>query len=189
MPVDRTSKLEQQHRRLLDGLAASIRQKGLSRTQVSDIVGHARASRRTFYKHFPDKDSCLVELVHRSATTIIESVAAATESDAPLATQIDQAVDAYLSVLFGEPELTLALSSPAVGERIIRAQREELERFAEFLVALTPLPSPVSVERAYLLASGFRATALRAIERGDGVAAASREGKAVFKAILGAEHH
>ena len=60
MPADRTSKLEQQHRRLLDGLAASIRQKGLSRTQVSDIVGHARASRRTFYKHFPDKDS-LVE--------------------------------------------------------------------------------------------------------------------------------
>jgi AcrR family transcriptional regulator len=196
MPADRTSKLEQQHRRLLDGLAASIRQKGLSRTQVSDIVGHARASRRTFYKHFPDKDSCLVELVHRSATIIIESVAAAIESDAPLATQIDQAVDAYLSVLSGEPELTLALSSPAVGERIIRAQREELERFAAFLVALPPVadesgtaPPPVSVERAYMLASGFRATALRAIERGDGVAAAGREGKAIFKAILGAEHY
>jgi len=188
MPADRTSKLEQQHRRLLDGLAASIREKGLSRTQVSDIVGHARASRRTFYKHFPDKDSCLVELVHRSATTIIESVTAATESDAPLATQIDQAVDAYLAVLSGEPELTLALSSPAVGERIIRAQREELERFAAFLVALTPGTegNEVAMERAYMLASGFRATALRAIERGDGIEVAGREGKAVFKAILGA---
>jgi AcrR family transcriptional regulator len=191
MPADRTSKLEQQHRRLLDGLAASIRQKGLSRTQVTDIVGHARASRRTFYKHFPDKDSCLVELVHLSATNIIEAVGAAIESDAPLAAQIDQAVNAYLSVLSGEPELTLALSSPAVGERIIRAQREEVERFAAFLVALTPSTADgkkVSMERAYMLASGFRATALRAIERGAGVAAAGKEGKAVFKAILGAEH-
>jgi len=42
------------------------------------------------------------------------------------------------------------------------------------------------MERAYMLASGFRATALRAIERGAGVAAAGKEGKAVFKAILDA---
>ena len=37
-----------QHARLMEGLAASIREKGLAQTQVSDIVRHAHASRRTF---------------------------------------------------------------------------------------------------------------------------------------------
>ncbi|PXX06297.1 TetR family transcriptional regulator [Mycolicibacterium moriokaense] len=191
MPANRTAKVEQQHLRLLDGLATAIREKGLARTQVSDIVGHAHASRRTFYKHFPDKDSCLVELVHRSAATIIEAVAAATDLHAPGTIQIEQAVDAYISILSGDPALTLALASPSVGERIVRAQRHALERFAEYLVVLTASASegrtplaPVSVECAYMLASGLRAAALRAIERGDGLDRVGEEGKAVFKRVL-----
>jgi len=55
MSAHRTAKIEKQHLRLLEGLAAAIREKGLARTQVGDIVRHARASRRTFYNHFPDK--------------------------------------------------------------------------------------------------------------------------------------
>lgn len=191
MPADRMARFEQQHFRLLDGLAASIREKGLAQTQVADIVGHARASRRTFYKHFPDKDSCLVELVHLSATRIIEDVAAAIELDAVRAVQIEQAIDAYLSVLSSEPALALALSSPSVGERVLRAQREGLERFAEFLVTLivatTPAgtpPVPISVECAYMLASGLRAATLRALERVEGLDRVSTEAKAVFAAVF-----
>lgn len=192
MSATRTAKQQQQHLRLLDGLAASVREKGLARTHVSDIVRHARASRRTFYKHFPDKDSCLVELVHLSATTIIETIAGATDLTAPRALQVEQAIDAYMSVLSSESELTLALSNPSVGARIVRAQRDGLERFAEFLVALTGgtseggrSPAPVSVECSYMLASGLRATALRAIERGERLDATAAEGKALFNAVLG----
>ena len=191
MAADRKAKVEEQHLRLLDGLAASIREKGLPRTHVSDIVRHARASRRTFYKHFPDKDSCVVELVQLSATNIIEAVTAAIDFDAARTQQIEQAVDAYLSVLSSEPDLTLALSSPSVGDRIVRAQREGLERFAEFLVSVTASTpaigasgTPISLERAYMLTSGLRSTALRAIERGEELSYAGAEGKAVFKAVL-----
>jgi AcrR family transcriptional regulator len=178
---------------LLDGLAASIREKGLSRTHVSDIVGHARASRRTFYKHFPDKESCLIELVHLSATKIIEAVTEAADPHAPRGIQIEQAIDAYLFILSSEPELTLALFSPSVGEGILRAQRDALERFAGFVVALTAgtpgggTSPAVSVECAYLLTSGLRATALRAIERGEELGSAANTGKAVFKAVLDAD--
>jgi|KBSSwiStaDraftv2_1062776.scaffolds.fasta_scaffold00367_30 AcrR family transcriptional regulator len=191
MPANRAAKVQQQHHRLLDGLAASIREKGLAHTHVSDIVAHAHASRRTFYKHFADKESCLVELVHLSATTIIEAVAAATNLHARRSVQIEQAIDAYISVLSSEPALTLALSSPAVGEGIVRAQRDALERFAEFLVALAARAAddatpwvPVSMECAYMLGSGLRAAALRAIERGEQLDRVSEEGKAVFKAVL-----
>src|SRR4051812_15306187 len=116
MSAQRTAKMEKQHLRLLDGLAAAIREKGLARTQVGDIVRHARASRRTFYNHFPDKDSCLVELVRLSANNILAAVVAAVDLDLPRATQIDQAIDAYLSILVDEPGVTLALASPSVGE-------------------------------------------------------------------------
>jgi len=191
MPADRTAKFERQHVRLLDGLAASIREKGLAQTQITDIVGHARASRRTFYKHFSDKDSCLVELVHLSAKRIIEAVAAAIELDAARAVQIDQAIDAYLSLLSGEPALALALSSPSVGERVLRAQQEGLEQFAEFIVAVIATtsptriaPAPISVECAYMLASGLRAAVLRAIERGDELDRVGQDAKAVFTAVL-----
>lgn len=191
MSANRTATVQQQHRRLLDGLAASIREKGLANTHISDIVGHARASRRTFYKHFPDKDSCVVELVHLSATTISEAITAATDLSAPRAVQIDQAIDTYLSVLSNEPALTRALSSPSVGERIVRAQQDALEHFAEFLVALTASTSDrgtpvatVSMEAAYMLTSGLRAAALRAIEHGDGLGRVSEEGKTIFRAAL-----
>jgi len=70
------------------------------------------------------------------------------------------------------PAWTLALASP-VGERIVRAQREGLERFAEC---------------AYLLVSGLRSAALRAIERGEDVSRSGSEGKAVFKAVLNAAY-
>ena len=36
-------------RRLLDGLAASISERGYRDTTVADIVRHARTSKRTFY--------------------------------------------------------------------------------------------------------------------------------------------
>src|SRR5687768_12356230 len=47
-------------RRLLDGLAACIRERGYPDTTVADIVRAARTSRRTFYAQFADRQECLV---------------------------------------------------------------------------------------------------------------------------------
>ena len=88
-----------QHARLMEGLAASIREKGLAQTQVSDIVRHAHASRRTFYKHFEDKEACFVELMNTLSDAFLEEVDRAIDREAPIATQIEQAIDTYLSLL------------------------------------------------------------------------------------------
>src|SRR6185437_14381379 len=50
-------------RRLLDGLAASIADKGYRATTVADIVRRARTSRRTFYEHFAGKEECFIALL------------------------------------------------------------------------------------------------------------------------------
>jgi AcrR family transcriptional regulator len=182
---------EAQHARLMEGLAASIREKGLAGTQVSDIVRHARASRRTFYNHFEDKEACFVELMTTLADAFLEEVDRAIDREAPIATQVEQAIDTYLGLVTGDPALMSTFASPALGERTVLAQREGFERYAELIVAVVesdsardPRVAPISIERAYMLVSGLHQTLVRALVRGEDLARVSYEFKAVIKAAL-----
>jgi AcrR family transcriptional regulator len=194
MMVDRGAVYEEQHARLLEGLAASIREKGLAQTQVTDVVRHARASRRTFYKHFPDKESCFVELTTMLGAALLEQVDRAIDRDAPLAVQIDQAIDTYVDALVTEPGLTATFASPALGDRVVLAQREGLERYAELVLSVVaadaerdPEVAPVSLERAYMAVSGCQQAIVRAVARGEDLAEIGAEVKAFMKAALAAQ--
>jgi AcrR family transcriptional regulator len=182
---------EAQHARLMEGLAASIREKGLAGTQVSDIVRHAHASRRTFYNHFEDKEACFVELMRTLADAFLEEVDRAIDREAPIETQIEQAIDTYLSLVTGDPALMSTFASPALGERTVLAQREGFERYAELIVSVVegdsardPRVRPISIERAYMLVSGLHQTLVRALVRGEDLGPVSYEFKAVIKAAL-----
>jgi AcrR family transcriptional regulator len=185
---------EAQHARLLEGLAASIREKGLAQTQVTDIVGHARASRRTFYKHFPDKESCFVELTNMISLQLMERVDQSIDRDAPPAIQIDQAIDTYIELLLNEPSLTATWASPGLGERVVIAQREGAERYAHLLVSVVaadaerdPDMDPVSFARAYMVVSGVQEAIVRAIAHGQDLHDLADEIKGFMKAVLVAE--
>src|ERR1700753_832523 len=176
---------------LVGGLAASIREKGLGQTAVSDIVRPARASRRTFYKHFEDKEACFVELMNTVSDAFLEEVDRAIDREAPIDTQIDQAIDTYLGLVTGDPDLMATFASPALGEPTVVAMREGFERYAELIVAVVesdsardPRGAPVAVERAYMLVSGLHQTLVRALVRGEDLGPASYEFKAVMKLVL-----
>jgi AcrR family transcriptional regulator len=191
MAAVRDEVYEAQHERLLDGLAASIREKGLAQTQVADIVRHARASRRTFYKHFPDKDSCFVELTQRISLVMLEQVDRAIDRDAPLATQIDQAIDAYVDILMNEPSLTATWASPSLPDRVVVAQREGVERYTRFLLSVVeadaerdPELEPISFARAYMVVSGVQQAIIRAVAGGEDLAELATDIKAFMKAVV-----
>lgn len=191
MVSDRDAVYEAQHARLLEGLAASIREKGLAQTQVSDIVAHARASRRTFYKHFPDKDSCFVELTNTLSKAMLEQIDQAIDREAPLAVQIDQAIDTYVDMLLNEPNLTATWASPGLGERVVIAQREGVERYAELLASVVaadaerdPDVEPVSFAHAYMVVSGVQQGMIRAVARGDDLGELAAEIKGFMKAVV-----
>jgi AcrR family transcriptional regulator len=180
-----------QHARLMEGLAASIREKGLAGTQVSDIVRHAHASRRTFYNHFEDKEACFVELMRTLADAFLEQVDRAIDREAPIAAQVEQAIDTYLALVTSDPALMSTFASPALGERTVLAQREGFERYAELIVSVVegdsardPAVEPISIERAYMLVSGLHQTLVRALVRGEDLGRASYEFKAVITAAL-----
>ena len=183
-----------QHARLLEGLAASIREKGLAQTQVTDIVRYARASRRTFYKHFADKESCFVELTNMLSMQLMEQVDQAIDRDAPPAVQIDQAIDTYIESLVDEPSLTATWASPGLGERVVIAQREGAERYAQLLVSVVaadaerdPALEPVSFARAYMVVSGVQEAIVRAVAHGEDLRELAGEIKAFMKALVAAE--
>ena len=191
MSVDAETEKAAQHQRLMDGLAAAIREKGLAQTQVSDIVGHAHASRRTFYNHFADKEACFVELMVALADAFLEAVDRAIDREQPIEVQIDQAVDTYLALVTGDPALTSTFAAPDIGERTVIAQREGFERYAELIVsevesdsARDPRVEPISIERAYMLVSGLHQTLVRALVRGEDLDRAAYEFKAVMRSAL-----
>jgi AcrR family transcriptional regulator len=189
-----TSANQAQHARLLEGLADSIREKGLAQAQVSDIVRHARASRRTFYNHFADKEACFVELMNTLSDAFLAEVDRSIDREAEVGTQIEQAIDTYLGLVTSDPGLTQTFASAVTGERIVIAQRQAFERYAELIVAVVesdsardPGVSPVSVERAYMLVSGLHQTLVRALVRGEDLDRVSYEFKAVIRLVLSGE--
>jgi AcrR family transcriptional regulator len=179
--------------RLLAGLAESVREKGLQRTQISDIVRHARTSRRTFYECFPDKESCFVELIEESNQAILEEVRGTVDPVAPWDEQVDQAVDAYLAALARDPSLAVTISSelPALGARGAALLHDGIERYGELIVALIGAARPatgaraaVTLEEAVMLAGGVSEVIGRSLRRGDDVRGTAPVIKSVIKAVL-----
>ncbi|HEX6470437.1 MAG TPA: TetR/AcrR family transcriptional regulator [Streptosporangiaceae bacterium] len=120
-------------RRLLDGLAASIEDKGYRTTTVADIVRRARTSRRTFYEHFSGKEACFVALITHANAEMIHDIVAAVDRSAPWANQVRQAVEAWIACSEAEPALVLSWirDVPSLGDAARRVQREVMEAFVE----------------------------------------------------------
>ena len=112
--------------RLFGGLAAAIAERGYAASTIADIVRHARVSKRTFYEHFPDKESCFLASYRASSEQVLARIADAIDPALPWDEQVVVATRTYLGALEGNRELTRAFS------RLERQQSiEQLECFAE----------------------------------------------------------
>ena len=189
-----TSAAKAEHRaRLLEGLAAALREQGLQGIQISDIVRHARTSRRTFYECFDDKESAFVELIRESSIALRDRVEAGIDSEAAWDEQVDCAIDAYVAALTEDPALTATVSRelPTLGKRGAALQHEGIERFAELFVAITSGPGmrragvlPATRDAAVMLMGGVAELINRAMFAGTPLAQAAATAKAVIKAAI-----
>jgi AcrR family transcriptional regulator len=194
MTTEAPNRLESSHReRLLRGLEASLREKGLQRTQIGDIVRHARTSRRTFYECFPDKESAFVELIEQLSVGILGEVRDAIDLDAPWDRQVDQAIDSYLGALQRDPALTVTISRdlPSLGARGAALHMEGVARYAQLLASVVSAPQAkragvqqIPFEEAILLIGGIRELIERAVAGGGDLSAIAPVAKDVLKAVL-----
>lgn len=180
--------------RLLEGLAQSVREKGLQHTQIADVVRHAHTSRRTFYECFADKESAFAELIRESSVALRDLVEAAVDPGARWEEQIDGALDAYFTALSGDRALVATVSRelPTLGERGAALQHEGVERFAQLVVRLTSATGmrragvrAVTLEEAAMLMGGIAELVARAVHEDRPLSEAASTAKTVIKAAIG----
>lgn len=165
-------------RRLLDGLAASIGERGYRATTVADIVRHARTSKRTFYDQFASKEQCFLELLDANNDRLSADISAAVDPDADWQHQIRQAVEAYVSHIDARPAVTLSWirELPSLGDAARAVQRHGLQVLTSLLVDLSgsagfrraELP-PLTPPLAVILLGGLRELTALAVEDGKDV--------------------
>lgn len=183
-------------RRLLDGLAASIEERGYRETTVADIVRCARTSKRTFYDYFPTKEACFVELLSANNEELVATLRDAVNSEAPWHQQVRQAVTAYVGSIDANPAITLSWirELPALGEGARPMLRRGFSRLAATIVALSSGPAfqrdgiqPLSPTAAVILVGGLRELTAQTVEDGESVARMIEPAVAVAVALLGGQ--
>ncbi|MGO8963630.1 TetR/AcrR family transcriptional regulator [Mycobacterium sp.] len=173
-PVD----IDPFRRRLLDGLAASITERGYRASTVADIVRHARTSKRTFYDQFPSKEQCFLELLHADVGKLAEDIRDAVDPDADWQAQIRQAVQAYVGHIESRPALTLSWirELPSLDAAARPFQRRGMQLLTSLLVNLSGSPGfqkvglpPLTRPKAVILVGGLRELTALAVEDGRSV--------------------
>lgn len=181
-------------RRLLDGLAASIEERGYRESTVADIVRHARTSKRTFYDQFPGKEQCFAELLTANTEDLVVSVRAAVNPEAPWGDQVRQAVTAYVRTIQERPAITLSWirELPALGEGARPILRRGFGLLTAMIIELTANPGfrragipPASQAAAVILVGGLRELTAQTVEDGTPVDGIIEPALAVSLAILG----
>jgi AcrR family transcriptional regulator len=161
--------------RLLDGLAASIAENAYRNTTIADIVRHARTSRRTFYEHFASKEECFVALLTDANAEMIRQITAAVDRTAPWASQVRQAIEAWIACAESEPPITLSWirDVPSLGAAARRLQRDTMEAFVTMIQTLCDTAEwrsagagPVSRQIAIMLLGGLRELTATTVEDG-----------------------
>ena len=164
--------------RLLDGLAASITERGYRASTVADIVRHARTSKRTFYDQFPSKEQCFLELLHADVGQLAEAIRDAVDPDADWQAQIRHAVQAYVDHIESRPALTLSWirELPSLDAAARPFQRRGMQLLTSLLVNLSGSPGfakvgvpPLTRPKAVILVGGLRELTALAVEDGRSV--------------------
>jgi AcrR family transcriptional regulator len=184
-------------RRLLDGLAASIGERGYRATTVADIVRHARTSKRTFYDQFAGKEQCFLDLLHADIEKLAQEIRAAVDPDADWHRQIRQAVEAYVGHIESRPAITLSWirELPSLGAAARPVQRQGLALLTSLLIDLSGSPGfrrvglpPLTRPLAVILVGGLRELTALAVEDGKDVRDIVEPAVQASAALLGARH-
>jgi AcrR family transcriptional regulator len=181
-------------RRLLDGMAAAIDERGFRESTIADVVRHARTSRRTFYEHFASKQACFIALLQEANAEMVRQIAAAVDPHAPWGTQVRQAIEAWLARAQSQPTLTLSWirEVPSLGDDARQLQREGLEEFVVLIQTLTDTAElraagivPPPRQFSIMLLAGLRELIAITVEDGGDIADITEVAVEATMAMLG----
>ncbi len=124
-----------QRERLIAGLAEAVAEKGYAAVTLSDIVKHAKVSRRVFYANFESKEQCFLAAFEVVVAHLRELVAEAVEAVEGWPQQAIAATRATLSFLSSEPDLArlCLVESRGAGPAVVARFNEAVGEMAPLL--------------------------------------------------------
>ncbi len=123
-----------QRERLIAGLAEAVSEKGYAAVTLSDVVRHAKVSRRVFYANFESKEQCFLAAFEVVVDHLRALIAEAAEGVEGWPRQAIAATRAVLAFLAEEPDLArLCLVESRVAGPAVAA------RFNEAVAGIAPL--------------------------------------------------
>jgi AcrR family transcriptional regulator len=181
-------------RRLLDGLADAITERGYRATTVADVVRNAKTSKRTFYDEFASKEECFVELLRANNDDLIARITSAVDQEATPDEQVHAAVGAYVDHIESRPAITLSWirEAPALGDLAQPLNRLAMQHLTDMLVAISSSRgfqraglAPISRQLALILLGGLRELTALLVEDGQDVRDIVGPAATAARAILG----
>ncbi len=131
-----------QRERLIAGLAEAVAEKGYAEVTLSDIVRHAKVSRRVFYANFEGKEQCFLAAFEVVVDHLRELIAEAVAPVEGWPRRAIAATRAVLAFFAAEPDLArlCVVESRAAGPAVAA-------RFNEAVAELVPLLAQGRAER------------------------------------------
>jgi AcrR family transcriptional regulator len=148
-PVDQAPNRRSRRKsdRRLQLLAAAERlfaERGFLAVRLEDIGAAAGVSGPAIYRHFPNKEALLVELLVGISTRLLAGAREVRSQETDAAAALDGLIDFHLDFTLGEPDLIriqdrdLAYLPTAAERQVRRAQRQYVEVWVGVLRELDP---------------------------------------------------
>jgi AcrR family transcriptional regulator len=142
---NRRSRLKSDRRlQLLSAAERLFAERGFVAVRLEDIGAAAGVSGPAIYRHFPNKESMLVELLGGISARLLAGARDVTARGSDAAVALDGLIDFHLDFALGEPDLIRIQDRdlahlPAAAERQVRkAQRQYVEVWVGVLRELDP---------------------------------------------------
>jgi AcrR family transcriptional regulator len=142
---NRRSQLKSDRRlQLLSAAERLIADRGFLAVRLEDIGAAAGVSGPAIYRHFPNKESLLVELLVGISTRLLAGARDARARNADAAAALGDLIDFHLDFALGEPDLIriqdrdLAHLPEAAEKQVRKAQRQYVEVWVGVLRELNP---------------------------------------------------
>ena len=142
---NRRSQLKSDRRlQLLSAAERLFAERGFLAVRLEDIGAAAGVSGPAIYRHFPNKESLLVELLVGISARLLAGAREVTAHNADPAAALDGLIDFHLDFALGEPDLIriqdrdLAYLPDAAERQVRKAQRQYVEIWVGVLRELSP---------------------------------------------------
>src|ERR1700684_4617285 len=186
-PTPRSRRKSDRRLQLLAAAERLFAERGFLAVRLEDIGAAAGVSGPAIYRHFPNKESLLVELLVGISTRLLAGAREVRSRESDAAAALDGLIDFHLDFTLGEPDLIriqdrdLAYLPAAAERRVRRAQRQYVEVWVGVLRELEPGLAETDARLMAHAVFGLLNSTPHSLKLADGKAARAARSRAVMR--------